>query len=611
MIKQELKSGSLSLDSNLNKKVNPFLADDGFYKADGIHLDEALSISKWSGFQKFNQIQLTETGTPATFTGIFDYIKSDQSRKQLATTTKGFYLYNSPIGNAWNALDLTGAGGDRTGAATDLFDGVILNDIFYCGNGVDANLKYDGTTVMNMGITGPSAAQTSSFAAAAGVAGALTGTYSYKVTYYNSTLGHESNPSDDNTAARSVSVTVAAQKVNLTGIPVSADPQVNKRKIYRTTASGGIWLYLTTIADNSTTTYTDNAADTTLGVAIDTTGNGVPPTFAFIEIWNGYVFMVAKNSSRVYFSKAGYPNAVDSNDYRDLDANDGTVITGLKRIQDTLVVYKNSSIWNAYGSDRNTFGFTRRVHEIGSSSNQGIVPVPGKNIHIFPSTDCFHSYNGIAESIVGIGVQKDYQALNQSRLSAITGRPHKTRKLCLWLGSTGANSQNDQIIWYDYLQDKWGTRSITNTPANVIANLLDSGNREQFYIGGYNGYVWQGDSGGTDDGSAISLDVIDRAHPKTDFNNSEKVKGFYSLFVWFSPVPGATISVSYAVDDPDGSYTSLGTIDASKASGQARIRFNATGRRIYPRFQESSTLQGMIMRGWEVYYKVLGRSNAA
>lgn len=56
-------------------------------------------------------------------------------------------------------------------------------------------------------------------------------------------------------------------KVQLTGIPVSSDPRVVSRKIYRTTAGGNVYTtnyYLATIADNTTTTYLDNTADSGL-----------------------------------------------------------------------------------------------------------------------------------------------------------------------------------------------------------------------------------------------------------------------------------------------------------------------------------------------------------
>lgn len=68
----------------------------------------------------------------------------------------------------------------------------------------------------------------------------------------------------------SAAVTVADKAVNgkvtLTGIPIGGG-LVTARKLYRTQAGGSIFYLLATLADNSTTTYTDNLSDSSLGAA--------------------------------------------------------------------------------------------------------------------------------------------------------------------------------------------------------------------------------------------------------------------------------------------------------------------------------------------------------
>jgi hypothetical protein len=49
-------------------------------------------------------------------------------------------------------------------------------------------------------------------------------------------------------------------KVTVSAIPLGGSA-VTSRKVYRTAAGGSTYLLLTTIADNTTTTYTDNTAD--------------------------------------------------------------------------------------------------------------------------------------------------------------------------------------------------------------------------------------------------------------------------------------------------------------------------------------------------------------
>lgn len=53
--------------------------------------------------------------------------------------------------------------------------------------------------------------------------------------------------------------------VTLSGIPVSTQPNVTSRKLYRTVAGGGTFKLVTTIADNVSTTYVDSLPDGSLG----------------------------------------------------------------------------------------------------------------------------------------------------------------------------------------------------------------------------------------------------------------------------------------------------------------------------------------------------------
>lgn len=78
----------------------------------------------------------------------------------------------------------------------------------------------------------------------------------------------------------SAAVTVADKAINgkvvLTSIPVGG-AFVTARKIYRTAAGGSTYLLLATIADNTTTTYTDNIADASLGAGAPSTNTTDDP----------------------------------------------------------------------------------------------------------------------------------------------------------------------------------------------------------------------------------------------------------------------------------------------------------------------------------------------
>ena len=120
----------------------------------------------------------------------------------------------------------------------------------------DGNLTYD--TVQEP--------QTAPTATDSGVAGVLNGTYSYMCTFVTS---------DGETEGRvqSSDVTVVNKKVSLTAIPVSTDRRVTARNIFRKPAAFSADVvplqFLVQIADNTTTTYTDNIEDASLGALIN------------------------------------------------------------------------------------------------------------------------------------------------------------------------------------------------------------------------------------------------------------------------------------------------------------------------------------------------------
>ena len=75
-----------------------------------------------------------------------------------------------------------------------------------------------------------------------------------------------------------VSNTATANQVSLTAIPIGGSG-VTSRKVYRTVAAGSQLKLLTTVADNTTTTYTDSTADASLGANVptsDTSGLSQP-----------------------------------------------------------------------------------------------------------------------------------------------------------------------------------------------------------------------------------------------------------------------------------------------------------------------------------------------
>lgn len=83
----------------------------------------------------------------------------------------------------------------------------------------------------------------------------------------------------------SAEITIANNAVNgrveLTAIPTGPD-MTSSRKLYRTEAGGTVYKLLATIANNTTTAYTDNIADASLGAAAPSVNTAIDRGFDYV-----------------------------------------------------------------------------------------------------------------------------------------------------------------------------------------------------------------------------------------------------------------------------------------------------------------------------------------
>ena len=153
---------------------------------------------------------------------------------------------------------------------------------------------------------------------ASGTAGVLNGTYYWSVTYVTA--------NGETEASIGVAASPANKQVNV-GIPVSTDRRVTARKLYRTTVGGTesqMGYLVATINDNTTTTYTDNIADGSLGAAaphIDTSGGVILDGTDVVFAVSGLAISAGKNAmpgGKGYACTAigAYALAVNAGGYR-------------------------------------------------------------------------------------------------------------------------------------------------------------------------------------------------------------------------------------------------------------------------------------------------------
>lgn len=100
------------------------------------------------------------------------------------------------------------------------------------------------------------------------------GAYKWKITFVTA-----AGESEAGAVSNTLTVNPATQlPPALSAIPTDATAgvTVTARKVYRTVAGGSVFLLSGTIANNTTTTYTDNIPDASLGAAAPSTNSAVP-----------------------------------------------------------------------------------------------------------------------------------------------------------------------------------------------------------------------------------------------------------------------------------------------------------------------------------------------
>jgi hypothetical protein len=191
-------------------------------------------------------------------------------------------------------------------------------------------------------------------------AGNLTGPLFYVVSFVTA-----SGETEYGTVSSSVSPT--AQQVNLTAIPTGTAGVVTSRKIYRGTSSTGPFNRVTTIADNTTTTFTDNVANGSLG-ALATNMN----TTAGLYVVNGSNLINISTVGTIANSFIGIQSG---------SANTtGTLNTGMgaSALQSNTTGSNNTAVGNVAlrnnttGTNNTAFGKSALDTNVSGNNNTGI-----------------------------------------------------------------------------------------------------------------------------------------------------------------------------------------------------------------------------------------------
>ncbi len=366
-------------------------------------------------------------------------------------------------------------------------------------NGTDAK-KLRETTLETFGIVAPSSAPS----LAGGAAGTPTGTYEARVTYYNNNTGHESSA-----GPTSSTVTVTADIVEFTSVPVSADAQVTHRRIYiRNVNTQANFYQAGTIADNSTTTFSWNAADTTLITrGPDEDENDPPPSGVRVLAWHRSRMFVA-DDTKIYYSKQGLPEAFDPENYEYISPNDGQKITALFSYGDLLLIWKERSLYGLFGVDPEIWQVRLLSADVGCTSHQSVKSVDTTLYWWSEKGPIEYAGLGAKPSLIGQALIRDQitpSTLAFGELNDVVVAIDPVQELVLFAVAELGKTRNTIVLPWSYRLKCWVSNKWD--PLGGVASLAtiyDDTGRPWVYYGSYAGQVfraWDTDTDGVPSGT--------------------------------------------------------------------------------------------------------------
>lgn len=302
-----------------------------------------------------------------------------------------------------------------------------LDGKVYWGDGVKQNVRFDGTDVTQVLTDTPGSAASVAVGAATGPSG----TFTYYVTFTSDDGKHSP------VSPLSGSVTVTNQKVSLTSIPTcSAGQDCAGRGIWRNKHGTTTYFLVTTIANNTATTYTDETTDANLGIALTTIlganrqNERFPPCQLLITHQSRLVGMGrASDKQTIFLSNAREPWYCPSVPDLD-DPNQGSRFTlqgpgagagtGLCSHGNQIIAFTLDAAWALTTSDQLLDYTLHRFSNHGCVAHRTIKSV--RDMLIWASADgIYMAREGQGVTRISDDIKTTYQAISSADLAKSHG----------------------------------------------------------------------------------------------------------------------------------------------------------------------------------------------
>lgn len=387
-------------------------------------------------------------------------------------------------------------------------------DTIIYANGERIPVLWDGTNSYDLGYDAPNAPVVS-----ASIAGTLDGTYYYRITYYNSTLGYETNASEPDDASPTndgVSITWTTSTIH------------DKVRIYRLDPGQTVYQFLAEV-DVDSAPYGDDGSVSLTPIAAPEDNNKAGD-FECMAFYQGTYF--GSIGRELYWSNADDPFTWPGLFFTEVPFEGNDSIVALVAYQDSLLIFGKQNILVLTGTGFNV-NIARLDTSVGLISPDGVLEIEGQVVFL---------------ALDGLRVFPGLQPLAPQLQQTLLGEPliHKEAAIISY-------SVPEKAVWLSI-----GNKTYVIFLPSQAVSVYDFVPRAVL-SGGVTGegYNWLGlgnkvyeNIGETDDGESISV----RWHSKIFFIGNPEGTKFLRRLGMFA-TEGTATTVTVTITDASRSYS--------------------------------------------------------
>lgn len=520
-IQVQLFDAFLGSQEGIHSVILPDIFSSGGSK--NVYIDKYARVAQIGGYTKQGSVFTTNTGNSAAMMrGLIPY----RGTVGGSTTRKLLVVIDDQV-NEWEVWVSSDNGATGTflvdagsGSVGMIPDGAQFGDDLYVANGKIQPRRYDGTSLTTTGLTqSPTVTAVDST-----LSGNVTGNVQYKLV---STIGGVRQ----NGSPPSTSLIVVSKQASLSW---TADPNTNVDgyEIYRTTGTGVLYYYLTTISGRLTAAYTDNTSDYTIIENRLLEEHGDPPPVAYYcephkqRMW---WLRTDAHPTRAYWSDAGTPQSVYAENYLEFSDSEtvGDICTGaLGNYEGLLIVFTEKTLWSVSGTgavigDIVDWTKTRTNTGTGSVSHRSAVRIPAgskfsdaigqiqttsvASVAYFTPLGDIRLFDGDNDLIVSHPLRDTVRSFTYNQRHKIHAVIDSQNDQAIWFLPTGGSTEPNLAVSWNF---KYGVWSMWETLPFGCSVNTDSSSEASIMLAGEalttkGAYVYEFLSGASFDGSAI------------------------------------------------------------------------------------------------------------